>query len=440
MNNLEIEKIRRRFYHQAKEKAEEDKKKFPALNGLITNENIYDYFEFDEKSPKSLSTSIFSDKEIKLDSTNEEKKPNIDYDINSFFDNDQIPDLYTPLGKISGDNYQLRQYDSDMIENFINSDSDYKTISKKRLRYFDLDLDIPEIELIFYPKTKINKKSKSKKHLNYSPKTFYPKKLCYICLSSEHSDKYECPKYKKCFKCLKYGHWAKNCEEIINNKCDNCKISSHNKEDCLKFNEGIKYEDFLLLKKNNKGLKCAFCGNKNHLICPFSIREKYKLNYQSGENKKQNNGKIKDFSKTLFCPFCAGNHLKKNCPEINKNKNISKSNYSSLIENSFESFGSFDNNKIKNSRNDDWEINQTKEDNNLNNNKNINDQKVLDKTEIKKEISLYEEKDNIFKEKNYNYFNKRQYNKRKRIYNNKREKGNLYIHYKKCKERKEYYS
>ena len=183
----------------------------------------------------------------------------------------------------------------------------------------------------------------------------FSQQFCYICLSKDHLCKKECPKYKRCYKCLKYGHWAKNCEEIIKDKCENCHISAHKKEDCLKFREGIAYEDlFLEIKKN--GLKCAFCEQNSHLICPFSTREKYIIKYENENNKNQNN-ENKDFSKTLFCPFCAGNHLKKECPELNKNKissNSSEQNYMSNLSSNFSSpkEKSFDNLDINNSFNE----------------------------------------------------------------------------------------
>lgn len=454
MENLTIEKIQRSLFQQGMKKEQEEKNKYPASKGQITDQNINDFFEFNDisdggaKSPKSLSTSFFSDKEIKFDSCyDDNQKLNINYNINSFLDNEEIPDLYTPLGKISGNNYQINdEYDSDLIEN--NSNSKYKTISKKRIRYFDLDFDIDfdssEIELTFLPVPK--KKSKKNKFRPHNVSRYNsPKiqKFCYICLSTKHSDKNECPKYKRCIKCLKYGHWAKNCEEIIKDKCENCNISAHNKEDCLKFNDGIKYDELLL--KKNKGIDCAFCRNKYHLICPFSTREKYILNY-GRENKDQ------DFSNTLFCPFCAGNHLKINCPENINYKNISKSNSSKYIsensnlsfnEKSFEMLESFDNNS-----NDNIEIN---EDYNSNYNKNNNlsgsiiNKKIEEKNDINKNnidiqkdagktnnIFLDEENDNINKSSNYNYLKSDKFQGKN---NNKRKKGNLYYHYKKYKER-----
>ena len=461
MDNLTIEKIQRSLFKQELQKEEEEKKKYPATKGQITDQNINDFFEFNDiseggaKSPKSLSTSFFSDKEFtKFDSFNEDnKKLNINYNINSFLDNEQIPDLYTPLGKISGNNYELNnRYDSDIFEK--NYNSNYKTISTKRLRYyhldFDFDFDSSEIELTFLPLPKKKPKQNKFRHHNISRyDTPQSLKFCYICLSTEHSDKKECPKYKRCYKCLKYGHWAKNCEEVIKNKCENCNISAHNKEDCLKFNDGIKYEDLLL--KKNKGIECAFCRNKYHLICPFSTREKFILNYGK-ENKEQ------DYSKTLFCPFCAGNHLKINCPEIINNKNNSKCNSSNYIsensnisfnEKSFESSESFDNNKNNsiNNLNDDLKI---KEDNNIKNNNNnfyiseIN-KKIEEKSDINKNdadkpkdagkikyIFMDETNDKINTITNYkdSKFDKCQGN-----YNTKRKKGNLYDHYKRYKER-----
>ena len=268
MINLKKEIINRKFFKN-------EEAKYPAINGKITDSNINNFFEFNDlsegmnSSPKSLSTSFFSDKEIKFDFSQVDEKHKINYEINSFWENDQIPDLYTPFGKISGDNYTLTKTDLNYKnkENIINYDK--KIISKKRLRYFDLDFvepDIPEIILTILPKTK--KKSKSKKFYKNIP-PFNSDKFCYICLSLDHFDKNECPRYKRCFKCLKYGHWAKDCGEILQNKCENCNKSCHNKEDCLK-NCDIKFEDLLILNKNSK-LKCAFCENNTHLICPFRL-------------------------------------------------------------------------------------------------------------------------------------------------------------------------
>ena len=439
MTNLELEKIQRALYKQEQQKKAENKTKYPFIYDNSSNKNIKNYFEFDKitSNPPSPSTSYFSDKEIK-NSLKEENK--IDYDINSFIDNEKTPDLYTPLGKISGDNYNLIKNEHLLLDCLnqegedINSNNEKRIISKKRLRYFDLDLDldIPEIIIKKLPYSKA-KKTKRKSYINYnntSKLNFFSQQFCYICLSKDHLCKKECPKYKRCYKCLKYGHWAKNCEEIIKDKCENCHISAHKKEDCLKFREGITYEDlFLYIKKN--GLKCAFCEQNSHLICPFSTREKYIIKYENENNKNQNN-ENKDFSKTLFCPFCAGNHLKKECPELNKNKmssNSSEQNYMSNLSSNFSSpkQQSFDNLDINNSFNENMEIKSDKDNSDIN----------MNNYENKKDDIKYNGKNNIINVKftqrnhviqNNNYNNEKDTNKKdkEKLFYNKPNNNNYY--------------
>ena len=474
MTNLELEKIQRTLYKQEQQKKAENKIKYPFIYDHSSNKNIKNFFEFDKitSNPPSPSTSYFSDKEIK-NSLNKENK--INYDINSFTDNEKIPDLYTPLGKISGDNYNLikkenLQLDCLNQEDDINN-NEKRIISKKRLRYFnlDFDLDIPEIIIKKLPNPKI-KNSKRKSYINNnntSKSNFIYQHFCYICLSKEHLYKKECPKYKRCYKCLQYGHWAKNCEEILKDKCENCHMSVHKKEDCLKYRDEIKYEDlFLDIKKN--GLKCAFCEQSSHLICPFSTREKYILKYENekNNNKVKNNENINDFSKILFCPFCAGNHLKKECPEINKNKNNSilseknylsnlSSNFSSSKEQSFDSLdinNSFNKNSlneeldIKNDNNSDINMNNYenyKKDATKNNGKNdIINIKFTQKNKImQKNNNFNNAKDTIKKDKvklfynkpnNNNYYRNRQYGKnhyQNNQNNNNKKTGSLFEHY-----------
>ena len=420
MSNLENERISRMLFRQKQLQVEKEKKKYPATNGQITEKNINDYFVFYDlteitpHSPKSLSTSSNSYKETKNNLDNEEEIKKIDYDIASFVDNEETPDLYTPFGKISGNNYDLN-IDSDII-NAENSDYiEIKTISKKRLRYFDLDHDTnetPEIIITKLPKPKENKKHNYWfKHKSRTP--LNEKKMCYICLSMNHDNKEECDKYKRCIKCLKYGHWAKNCEEIIQNKCPNCHVSAHNKEDCLQFNDGITIEDLLL--NRNKGLKCPFCYKKTHVICPFSLRENFIINSSNGNNE-QNKKEIKDFSKTLFCPLCAGNHLLKDCPENQEQKNINN-DINSMNEKSEYNLDIFNDDK---------------------NNNDKNQEKIWDNSEINLKEDNINNNIKITPFKN-NWKNKEGYNSYKikngKYMNNKRVKGTLYDRYKNYKNR-----
>ena len=299
MKNLKKENIHKSLFQQEMEIEQEEKNKYPATKGQITDKNFDDFFELDY-------TSAGGTKRSKTPLNHDKKKSKINYNIISFIDNKDTPDLYTPLGKISGNNYSLQnESDSNIKEN--NNKSEEKTISKEHLRYYDLDFGInlnkSDIEVSFFSL----QKNKSNKNKNF----------CYICLSTDHYNKSECPINKRCNNCLKYGHWADNCKEIIKNKCQNCHCSVHNKEDCLKLNRAITSNELLLYK--NKGIGCEFCKNENHLICPFSKREKYILNYEK-KNKEQ------DFTNTLFCPICAGNHLKAKCPQNIHYKNKNKSN------------------------------------------------------------------------------------------------------------------
>lgn len=470
MINLELEKIQRMLYKQEQQKKAENRKKYPFIYNDDSNKNINNFFDFDSSAsnPPSPSTSFFSDKEIKNSLIEENNENKINYEINSFIDNDKIPDLYTPLGKISGDKYNLIKKDLylnclSQEEEDMDYDNEKKIISKKRLRYFDidLDLDIPDIIISKLPKSK-NKKYKKLSYNNNSKSKFISPKFCYICLSKDHLTKVECPKYKRCFKCLKYGHWAKECKEIIKNVCENCNKSIHKKEDCLKNRDGIKYEDLILdMDKNN--LKCAFCERKTHLICPFSTREKSILNYENN-NSLKNCDNTQDFSHTLFCPFCAGNHLKKECSEINKNQkssNLSEinyfsnlsSNFSSSNEKSIDNFdigNSFDGNTLYNDaelnyeEKNDIDIYKYNNKNNYKNNSNNTFAKTYKEKNDKINSTFTQSNRNTQKNNNYNQNRKEErgssnyncqnnhYRSRSRYLNqrqNGKKPGSLYEHY-----------
>ena len=128
------------IYQQQEKENEENRKKYPAIYNQINDNNIKNYFEFNELNEEIKSNYLSSSTSFL--SENENNK-NINYDNISYLDNELIPDLYTPYGKISGDNYKL----IDIVPNKINLEDiiNYKSISKKRLRYFDLEQEKPEI-------------------------------------------------------------------------------------------------------------------------------------------------------------------------------------------------------------------------------------------------------------------------------------------------------
>ena len=158
MDNLQMERKKRMIYQQQEKENEENRKKYPAIYNQINDNNIKNYFEFNELNEEIKSNYLSSSTSFL--SENENNK-NINYDNISYLDNELIPDLYTPYGKISGDNYKL----IDIIPNKINLEDiiNYKSISKKRLRYFDLDQEKPEIIINILPKN--NDKKKEKKEI-----------------------------------------------------------------------------------------------------------------------------------------------------------------------------------------------------------------------------------------------------------------------------------
>ena len=311
MNVLEREKIRRQLYKQEKLKKkleEEEKLKYPGINGLIRIDNISQYFIFDEDE-KNVENTLKNNIEV-------------EYEINSYLNNEDVPDLYTPYGIISGNNYNLiTTKDKDMSnENGIakddnidkeNKEDNNNDDSRRIKRYFDIDKD----SLYFLRCKKCGKYGHTKANC------IKENNFCYICIKYGHVKK-DCPIFLRCYKCLKYGHKIQNCTaDKLEPLCQNCNRSIHKKEDCLKCPDEITIKD---LEKHN--LKCEFCGSKKHLICPYSKRENYILLYEKKDKNKDIDKEMNkiDYSHQLFCPWCGGNHLKIECPERRDNKSFSE--------------------------------------------------------------------------------------------------------------------
>ena len=340
MNFSEREKIRRQIYKNEelkRRKEEQEKLKYPALNGLINENNILDYFIFD-KDEEDDEENIF----------NNDINVQIEYEINSYLNNDEVPDLYTPIGMISGDNYKLIQtkrkneenennilnsnlLNNNLIDiqnialnienNLLNKECKNETKNeeinlininnkKKNIRYFDIDIDIinNDKDLANNPRCK-----KCGKIGHYKCDCTENTTFCYICLSNAHVRK-NCPKTQRCYKCLKYGHISQNCIKNFDLICENCNICKHKKEECIKYADEITIKD---IKK--KELSCEFCGSQEHIICPFSQKKNYILLYEYKNNEKNKNNDINmnkyDFTKKLYCPICGENHLRVDCPD-----------------------------------------------------------------------------------------------------------------------------
>ena len=174
MNNFQSkEKINTKIYNNEKLKEEQEKLKYPALNGLINQNNIDKYFIGEEEN----------------NYINNNKSTKIEYEICSYFNNEDVPDLYTPLGVISGNNYTIIPVD---VENPTRIDN----VDNVNHLLMDINQNI----------SLSNKcgKVKSKCECN--------KIKCHICLSKYHKVK-NCPKINTCNKCLQYGHRAKYCKK-----------------------------------------------------------------------------------------------------------------------------------------------------------------------------------------------------------------------------------
>ena len=108
MNLPSKEKIRRQIYksEEIKKKKEElEKLKYPALNGLVNEDNVLDYFICGDEENDN---NFINDSNIQ-----------IEYEICSYFNNEEVPDLYTPFGIISGNKYKIVPYEE---ENQVKSD------------------------------------------------------------------------------------------------------------------------------------------------------------------------------------------------------------------------------------------------------------------------------------------------------------------------------
>ena len=199
MNFLKREKIRRQIYkiEESKKKKEElEKLKYPALNGFINENNILDHFLFDKEE------------ENEQNFYNSDNNVEIEYNINSYFNNEEIPDLYTPLGIISGNKYKLISIKEEneeknneqnkllLIKSDIKENKEEENKNEKKntklFRYFNLDYvdNFKNVENLSKCK-KCGKQSKCNcANINFN---------CYICLNKEHEKK-NCPLFYRCIK------------------------------------------------------------------------------------------------------------------------------------------------------------------------------------------------------------------------------------------------
>ena len=319
-------------------------------NNKINKDDILDYFVFDENENNIIDNGNIL-KNNKFNESNNNQDIKVIYNICSFFSSPIRPDLYCPLGVISGNKYEIKLYkdknnnedekeikpkDEDVISiSSLDSFDEEKIDNKKNkiIRYFNIDTDI-------------SIKCKICGNIGHNEKNCpnYDFKFCHRCVQIGHEDK-DC-NMKKCFKCNRIGHQTFKCfiEESQLIICDRCSCVGHKDEECL-----INPSEISQIYLKFYNLCCFICGSYDHVLCclsnrelPIIEREKYKkreiLNiYYSyniiedyddydydfygsfiKDNKTINRQK---FQNIIFCIFCGGLHRNEECTEKENFKN-----------------------------------------------------------------------------------------------------------------------
>ena len=357
-----------------------DKDKALNKDEKIDEKNIMDYFIIGEEENNDSISEIskqLEKSEEKNEEAKDEKDINISYRLSSFISSNYRPDLYSPLGIIGGNKYNLRKNsmkgkekgDNEEIEaedkgedkEIEEKEEEEEEEEEKEAKKMEEKLDNVKKELDKYKLLKLGRYYVLDNDItvkchncgeighikDYCPYTNL--KFCHRCLSHEHNDK-DC-KNKKCFRCNKSGHNRNECNlkdnEIL--ICFNCQNSGHRKNECL-INPAKIDSKFI---KNN-GLSCFYCGSSNHMICPLSERENIELKKENidfdeieedmissysqeissdtpveeeeKETKKKTKSKKKhakeiienikneDIKFTIFCSYCGETHRNEECP------------------------------------------------------------------------------------------------------------------------------
>ena len=341
----------------------------------IDKKNIMDYFIIGEDENNDSISDISKQLEKSEEKNEDDNNIKLSYKVSSFISSNYRPDLYSPLGIIGGNKYNLRKNSMKGKEKVDNEEleaedkeedkeieeKEEEEEEEKESKIMDEKLDNVKKELDKYKLLKLGRYYVLDNDItvkchncgeighikDYCPYTNL--KFCHRCLSHDHNDK-DC-KNKKCFRCNKSGHNKNECSikesEIL--ICFNCQNSGHRKNECLINPSNI---DSRFIKNN--GLSCFYCGSSNHMICPLSERENIELKKEnidfdeieedmissnsqeissdtpveeeeietkkkSKSNKKHpeeifENIKNEDIKFTIFCSYCGETHRNEECP------------------------------------------------------------------------------------------------------------------------------
>ena len=272
--------------------SERDKNIDSSKNNQIKQENIEDFFVFDEeidniipnkkelKNKNKVENIKINEKEEQKENDNP-KKLKVDYNVSSFITSSFRPDLYCPFGIISGNKYKLGMAPGKSLQKFEEEENEEEEEEKENKKEEDKESLSSEKE-----NNEEIKASKLNRYYNLEQDISvkchicgqvghrkdvcpnYDIKFCYRCLSTSHEDR-DCDQIK-CFRCNKLGHKTYNCK-VKDNKlfvCDRCHCVGHKKSECL-----IKPMEFShkLLKYYN--LTCINCGSNQHVLCSLVTRD-----------------------------------------------------------------------------------------------------------------------------------------------------------------------
>jgi hypothetical protein len=249
--------------------------------------------EENEKKIK-FSWSVDSNKNIDLSKLEYDKpaynKDSNNYSLITFLSSKRKPDFYINDKVIKAKFYKTKQTKIEEEKEVQDSDEEVKRTEQ---RYFNHNLTIKCFNC-----GEVGHMSRNCPHDEII--------ICTRCNERGH-DSFSCFNMK-CFKCNKIGHRSFECKFKDVKQCEKCGHNGHIAADCMAKPDSI---------PNTNLRKCRFCGERDHLICPFPkkmyIIQEYdpdNVVFTDGEEAEVERHRRKDKP----CPRCGeGDHLLDRC-------------------------------------------------------------------------------------------------------------------------------
>jgi hypothetical protein len=249
-----------------------------------------------EKQHK-LSYSIDANKNIDISKLEYDKpaydKENNKYSLITFLSSKRKPDFYLNDKIIKAKFYKTKETKDEEEKEPQDSEKDELDIKSSEQRYFNTNLTIK-----CYNCGEVGHMSRNCPHDMII--------ICTRCNERGH-DSFNCSNMK-CFKCNKIGHRSFECKFKDIQRCERCGHNGHVAVDCLAKPEGVSI--------NNNLKKCRFCGERDHLICPFP-RKMYIIQEYDSDNvvftDEEETPVEREKNREKLCPRCGGSHLLDRC-------------------------------------------------------------------------------------------------------------------------------